>query len=162
INVHRQWLEKQKIYGPTKNNVQRFIDFDPDGLLARVLRETIESSPDPEVIFVTANGRRVLPSSLARDTFRRANKRAGVPDICFHGLRHTFASWYVIEHDDFRSLQYLMGHKDVKTTQRYAHLSKRHRRTPLGMSERILGNEPKVTPISVVNPRPVQGEEGRF
>jgi len=58
-------------------------------------------------------------------------KRAGVPIIRFHDLRHTFASWYMIEVGDIWSLKGILGHVDVQTTQRYAHLSQRHQRMPI-------------------------------
>lgn len=149
IRVRRQWLERQGSYGPTKNSTTRFIDFDPNGLLARVLKVAIDSSPDPEIIFVTSTGKRVLSRRVAGDTFKRLLIKAGVRIICFHGLRHTFASWYAMRTDDFQSLQYILGHTEGRTTQRYAHLSQRHRRQPLSLASLAIEGDKNV--ISIVS-----------
>lgn len=58
--------------------------------------------------------------------FDAACKRAGIEDFRFHDLRHTFASNLVMAGVDIRTVQELMGHKDIKMTMRYAHLSKPH------------------------------------
>lgn len=43
--------------------------------------------------------------------------------ICFHDLRHTFASHWLMSGGDLFKLQRILGHQDSKMTQRYAHLS---------------------------------------
>ena len=49
--------------------------------------------------------------------------RAGVKkDITPHIARHTFATQFASKTKDYRSLQYLLGHKDIRTTQVYAKL----------------------------------------
>jgi site-specific recombinase XerD len=95
-----------------------------------VLRKAVESSPHPEIIFVTARGERVRPRRLAARHFQRIVERARVPRIRFHDLRHTFASWYMIEVGDIWSLKGILAHVDVQTTQRYAHLSAKQQVVP--------------------------------
>jgi integrase len=55
-----------------------------------------------------------------------ALKRAGIKNLHFHDLRHTFATRYMMAGGDLYSLQVLLGHKTAAMVQRYAHLSHDH------------------------------------
>ena len=52
---------------------------------------------------------------------------ARLRDFRFHDLRHTFASNLAMKGADLYSIKELLGHADVTTTQRYAHLAPEHR-----------------------------------
>ena len=59
-----------------------------------------------------------------RTAFERARKRARLgEEVTYHTLRHTFASWYIINGGDLYRLQKYLGHSTISLTQRYAHLS---------------------------------------
>ena len=60
--------------------------------------------------------------------FRRACKRAGIKDFRFHDLRHSFASYLTMDGENLRTVQTLLGHKDLRMTMRYSHLSPEHLR----------------------------------
>ena len=47
----------------------------------------------------------------------------GLADVRMHDLRHSFASFLVNSGQSLYTVQKLLGHTQVKTTQRYAHLS---------------------------------------
>ncbi len=66
---------------------------------------------------------RVFPvEALAlKDAFERAARKAGLKDFRFHDLRHTFATRLVQHGVDLYTVQKLMGHKSIRTTERYAH-----------------------------------------
>ncbi|MDD3017837.1 MAG: tyrosine-type recombinase/integrase [Comamonas sp.] len=52
-----------------------------------------------------------------------ARTRAGLADVRIHDLRHSFASLLVNSGRTLYEVQHLLGHTQIKTTQRYAHLS---------------------------------------
>ncbi len=51
---------------------------------------------------------------------------AGIEDFRFHDLRHTFASWYMMNGGDLYELAKILGHSNIKMTERYAKLAKKH------------------------------------
>ncbi len=55
--------------------------------------------------------------------------------VCFHTLRHTFASWLVEGGTSLYAVKELMGHKDFAMTQRYSHLSPEGLRVAIGVLE---------------------------
>lgn len=48
---------------------------------------------------------------------------AGLEDIGWHTLRHTYASWLVMRGVSLRAVQELLGHASIKQTERYSHLA---------------------------------------
>ncbi len=62
-----------------------------------------------------------------RKAWERAKREAGIDKgFRFHDLRHTFASHKIMAGVDLRTVQVLMGHKDISMTLRYSHLSPQH------------------------------------
>ena len=53
-------------------------------------------------------------------------ERAGIRDFRFHDLRHTFASWYMMNGGDLYELAKILGHSNIKMTERYAKLGRQH------------------------------------
>ncbi len=51
---------------------------------------------------------------------------AGIKNFRFHDLRHTFASWYMMNGGDLYELAKILGHSNIKMTERYANLGKNH------------------------------------
>lgn len=70
--------------------------------------------------------------------FKKAAKRAGVPWLRWHDLRHTWASWHVQGGTPLHVLQKLGGWKSLQMVQVYAHLSTAHLREWVG-KRRALG-----------------------
>ena len=62
-------------------------------------------------------------------TFSGAAKRAGLNDINFHTLRHTFASWAVMSGMPLNELMEILGHSSLDMVMKYAHLSPEHLRS---------------------------------
>ena len=106
----------------TKNNETRTIPInDP---LHEELRSMGQQSHD-QYVFCHENGD---PYDDIKSGFKGALKRAGIKNFRFHDLRHTFASRLVMAGVDIRTVQELMGHKDIKMTMKYSHLSDAHLR----------------------------------
>ena len=59
-------------------------------------------------------------------SFKSALKTAGIENFRFHNLRHTFASWYMMNGGDLYELAKILGHANIKMTERYAKLAKQH------------------------------------
>lgn len=139
IRVWRQWTPKRTYTAP-KHDKERWVSFEPSGHLAEVLRRAVQASPHPEAIFVTAKGSRPIRARVSRDYLRALIKKAGVPLITMHSLRHTYASWFMREVGDIWALKAILGHADIQTTMRYAHHAKRQRLPVLGLAQRVTHN----------------------
>ena len=63
--------------------------------------------------------------SAFREALKRANINLPAGQLT-HVLRHSFASHFMINGGNILSLQRILGHKDLKTTMRYAHLAPEH------------------------------------
>jgi site-specific recombinase XerD len=73
-------------------------------------------------IFSTSSHTQILPRNLNR-AFYKAIAKAKIEKFRFHDLRHTFATRLVQAGIDLYKVSKLLGHKDISTTQRYAHHS---------------------------------------
>src|SRR6266480_1934991 len=76
--------------------------------------------PSTDLVFSSSSGGHIVD---VRTGFLNSGKRAGITDLHFHDLRHTFASQFVMAGGDFYILKEILGHKSITMTQRYAHLS---------------------------------------
>jgi len=59
-------------------------------------------------------------------SFEDLLERAGIEDFRFHDLRHTFASWYMMNGGDLYELAKILGHSNIKMIERYAKLARQH------------------------------------
>jgi len=124
IHIHQQWQEKEKKYAPPKHGKMRYIRFEQDSVLYRLLEQAVMLNPKEERMFLTPEGKIVNANHLSCTFFQRLIEKSGVPRIRFHDLRHTFASWYMMMGGSIWDLKGILGHSDIATTQKYAHLSK--------------------------------------
>lgn len=106
----------------TKNNEIRIIP--TNDTLYRELR-SINREPGNRYVFTNKNGK---PYTDVKRSFRTALEHADIKDFRFHDLRHTFASRLVMAGENLRTIQELLGHKDIKMTMRYSHLSMAHKK----------------------------------
>jgi integrase/recombinase XerC/integrase/recombinase XerD len=64
-----------------------------------------------------------MTSNAIKQLFAKLKKRADIPRIKPHLLRHTFATSYILGGGDLESLRYYLGHADLKITQKYLHIA---------------------------------------
>ncbi len=83
-------------------------------------------------------GRHTGKPAAIQNIFEAAVKRAGIENFRFHDLRHSAASYLVMAGVDMRTVAEILGHKDMKMTHRYAHLSRAHVTEAMGRLNRAM------------------------
>jgi integrase len=76
--------------------------------------------------------------TMFRNGWEKAVALAGLHDLHFHDLRHTFASWAVQRGATLPELKDLLGHATLAMVMRYAHLSPEHLRTAVSRLDGVL------------------------
>jgi len=73
-------------------------------------------------VFCDREGKPLSPFRVSM-SFKRAKERAKIENLRFHDLRHDFASGLVQSGVPIHTVKELLGHKDLRMTIRYCHLS---------------------------------------
>jgi integrase len=92
-------------------------------LLAAELDRHFQASSyraDDDLVFAHPETGHVLDASKMRKRYKDALARAGLRDVRFHDLRHTFGTHMAAAGAPLRAIQEWMGHRDYKTTLVYA------------------------------------------
>jgi integrase len=104
---------------------------------------------DADLVFCHPHTGGPLDDSHLHKRFKRALRRAGVREIRFHDLRHTFGTRCAASGIEMRTLQEWMGHRDCKTTLRYAAYAPKH--DEAARVDAAFGDDPSTYPSTKVS-----------
>ncbi len=115
-----------------KGGKMRYVPMPPE--LADELRRFMPQ-PANNVLYIAGNNHEQIfpPRDGAKGERQRVEgsfedllERAEIQDFRFHDLRHTLASWYMMNGGDLYELAKILGHSNIKMTERYAKLARQH------------------------------------
>ena len=116
LTVRHGWCSVTRGLLSPKGNRTRTIPLTRDIVAMLARRRECEG-------FVFTEGRAAFDAHKMGERLASACAKAGLPKITLHVLRHSFASQLAIKGVSIAVIQQLLGHTDIKTTMRYAHLS---------------------------------------
>ncbi len=111
-----------------KGNKERLVPILPivKDKIAAYLEACPYNQQPGDALFLGARGERISPRIVQR-TLEKIRSYLGLPDtLTPHALRHSFATHLLAQGTDLRSIQELLGHASLSTTQRYTNVEIEH------------------------------------
>lgn len=114
VSINKTWDYKgQGGFLPTKNKSSvRKVQLDWKTVMQ--FSQLLKDLPNDEPIFVKSNDK--IYNSTVNGVLFRLCKKADIPTISIHGLRHTFATRLIEKGTNLKVTQDVLGHTDVRTT----------------------------------------------
>ena len=111
-----------------KGSKERIVPFGQPALaaLSAYLPARLNARPRSQALFVNARGGRLTDRWVRQIVTHRVKQVAMTRRLSPHSLRHSFATHLLERGADLRSIQELLGHASLSTTQRYTHVNARH------------------------------------
>lgn len=118
IDLDSGWV---RVFG--KGSKERQVPLGKPALLAIQEYLSDRARPkDEKALFLNFRGTRLTTRSVARILTRHLVRMAASKSLSPHGLRHSFATHLLAAGADLRTIQELLGHSRLSTTQRYTHV----------------------------------------
>jgi site-specific recombinase XerD len=115
VNLLRRTILVQE----TKNGNPKTLPLNKIALDVLNQRSKVKSIKN-DYVFFNSNGKKINPHGL-RVSFYTVLRKVRIENLWLHDLRHTFATRLAQAGVDLYKISKLLGHKDIKMTQRYAH-----------------------------------------
>ena len=131
LNLEDFSLEQRLVKVRGKGKKERLVPFGEKAQQAlrdyRMVRETLVprrlSAREPNAFFLNLRGSRLSARSVQRGLHQYMKTSALLLNVHPHLFRHSFATHLLNNGADLRSIQELLGHANLSTTQKYTHLS---------------------------------------
>ncbi len=148
--LHAMWeqfdLEKGVWTKPAHTTKQRRMEHLP--LSSQVIEMLKDMKTEADSPFLFPGKIPGKPLQEIKQAWNTIRKRAGLPDVRIHDLRHTYASHLVSSGLSLSIVGKLLGHTQAATTQRYAHLADE----PLREATELFGSKMEKLSEAVQNP----------
>ncbi len=124
IHIQRTF-NNSRWYKPKTKTSNRRVDIGPT-MMTELKKWKLACSPcELDLVFPNNSGKPINYSNMVSRHFAPVIKKAGLPQIRFHGLRHTYASLLIEQGENIKYIQSQLGHSSPTVTLNiYAHLIK--------------------------------------
>ncbi len=125
INIKRSdinWENKYILIRQGKGGKDRIVLF--GNFAKEKLQKLLNATSDKEFIFTNANGSRISQRSIQRILEEVKKEFPNIKTLTPHTLRHSFATHMLARGASLRTVQELLGHNSLLTTELYTHIDK--------------------------------------
>jgi len=158
ILIGQMWCAiSNKVIYTTKGKKDRIVPL--NSLLKKELG-AMKNHSKGSFLFSDVVGRPIDPKNFRSRNWEKDLKAAGIRKLRIHDARHTYASLFVMSGGSIYDLKKVLGHVDVKTTEKYAHLSSDHLASVRDIIKPNIGSKAEVLNLGATNP-PLKSERGQ-